>query len=142
MKPLRRGWRRFLGVFGGWRNEGDLADELTSHIEMQTEDNLRAGMDAAAHAADDRLLADYGLAWRTYFHVRGLYLQDWIKSPDFPFVWRLSKKVAGSGAHGDLCAHSIGLARSSERISRSSSTIAGSAPQRNAPAISKSGSFS
>src|SRR5438045_4891533 len=45
------------------------------------------------------------------FHVRGLYLQDWIKSPDFPWVWRLSKKVAGSGSHGDLCAHSIDMYR-------------------------------
>lgn len=45
------------------------------------------------------------------FHIRGLYLQDWIKSPDFPWVWRLSKKVAGSGSHGDLAAHSIDMLR-------------------------------
>lgn len=45
------------------------------------------------------------------FHFRGLYLQDWIIDPDFPLVWRLDKKVAGSGSHGDLGAHLIDLAR-------------------------------
>ena len=37
------------------------------------------------------------------FHVRALYLQDWIKDPAVPFVWRMSRKIAGSGSHGDLC---------------------------------------
>jgi predicted dehydrogenase len=45
------------------------------------------------------------------FHVRGLYLQDWIKNPDVPLVWRMNKKVAGSGSHGDLAAHSIDMLR-------------------------------
>ena len=45
------------------------------------------------------------------FHVRGLYLQDWIKNPTVPLVWRLSKEVAGSGSHGDLAAHSIDMLR-------------------------------
>lgn len=45
------------------------------------------------------------------FHVRAVYLQDWIKDPNVPLVWRLNKKVAGSGSHGDLCAHSIDLLR-------------------------------
>jgi predicted dehydrogenase len=45
------------------------------------------------------------------FHFRGCYLQDWIIDPDFPLVWRLDKKVAGSGSHGDLGAHVIDLAR-------------------------------
>lgn len=45
------------------------------------------------------------------FHFRGLYLQDWIIDPDFPLVWRLDKKVAGSGSHGDLGAHVIDIAR-------------------------------
>ena len=47
----------------------------------------------------------------TVRHVRGLYLQDWIKDPTIPLVWRLSKEVAGSGAHGDLCAHVIDMFR-------------------------------
>ncbi len=45
------------------------------------------------------------------FHWRSQYLQDWIVDPEFPLVWRLDKEVAGSGALGDLGAHSIDLAR-------------------------------
>ena len=44
-------------------------------------------------------------------HYRGTYLQDWIADPNFPLVWRLDKKQAGSGALGDIAAHSIDLAR-------------------------------
>jgi hypothetical protein len=44
VKTLRRGWKRFLGVLIGRRGDTELADEIASHIEMQTEDNLRAGM--------------------------------------------------------------------------------------------------
>lgn len=47
----------------------------------------------------------------TIYHFRGLYLQDWIVDPDFPLVWRLDKSIAGSGAHGDINAHIIDLAR-------------------------------
>lgn len=45
------------------------------------------------------------------FHVRGSFLQDWIIDPDFPKVWRLDKKVCGSGSLGDLGAHVIDAAR-------------------------------
>jgi len=45
------------------------------------------------------------------YHIRALFLQDWIIDPSFPLVWRLQKKVAGSGSLGDLGAHSIDLAR-------------------------------
>ncbi len=44
-------------------------------------------------------------------HFRGTYLQDWLLDPDFPATWRTDKNVAGSGAHGDLGAHIIDLAR-------------------------------
>lgn len=44
-------------------------------------------------------------------HYRGIYLQDWIVDPRFPLVWRLDRKKAGSGALGDIAAHSIDLAR-------------------------------
>ena len=44
-------------------------------------------------------------------HYRGTYLQDWITDPKFPLVWRLDRKQAGSGALGDIAAHSIDLAR-------------------------------
>lgn len=44
------------------------------------------------------------------YHVRATYLQSW-GGPDTPLVWRFLKKYAGSGAHGDLNAHIIDLAR-------------------------------
>ena len=42
---------------------------------------------------------------------RATYLQDWLADPQAPMSWRLVKEVAGSGAHGDLNAHAIDLAR-------------------------------
>jgi predicted dehydrogenase len=47
----------------------------------------------------------------TLYHIRAVYLQDWIADPNFPLVWRLEKDKAGSGAHGDINAHIIDLAR-------------------------------
>lgn len=44
-------------------------------------------------------------------HVRATYLQDWLVDPQFPMNWRLRKESAGSGAHGDLGAHIVDLAR-------------------------------
>jgi predicted dehydrogenase len=44
------------------------------------------------------------------YHIRARYLQDWA-TPDIPLVWRFQKKYAGSGAHGDLNAHIIDMAR-------------------------------
>ncbi|WP_136686667.1 Gfo/Idh/MocA family protein [Halorhabdus amylolytica] len=44
-------------------------------------------------------------------HVRATYLQDWLVDPDAPWSWRNSAERAGSGALGDLGAHSIDLAR-------------------------------
>ena len=42
---------------------------------------------------------------------RATYLQDWLADASSPMSWRLVKEVAGSGAHGDLNAHAIDLAR-------------------------------
>lgn len=44
------------------------------------------------------------------YHVRAFYLQDW-GGPGVPLLWRFQKKYAGSGAHGDLNAHVIDMAR-------------------------------
>jgi predicted dehydrogenase len=44
------------------------------------------------------------------YHVRANFLQDWA-GPEMPLGWRFQKKYAGSGAHGDLNAHIIDLAR-------------------------------
>ncbi|MFA1611773.1 Gfo/Idh/MocA family protein [Halobellus rubicundus] len=55
-------------------------------------------------------------------HVRANYLQDWLVDPQAPWSWRNSEEIAGSGALGDLGAHSIDLAQyllgdSIERVS-------------------------
>ena len=44
------------------------------------------------------------------YHVRAQYLQDW-GGPDTPLTWRFDAKQAGSGAHGDLNAHIVDMAR-------------------------------
>ena len=43
-------------------------------------------------------------------HVRAHYLQEW-GGPATPMSWRFQRKLAGSGAHGDLNAHIVDLAR-------------------------------
>lgn len=43
-------------------------------------------------------------------NVRATYLQDWGVAST-PMSWRFQKKYAGSGAHGDLNAHIVDLAR-------------------------------
>jgi predicted dehydrogenase len=43
-------------------------------------------------------------------HVRAVYLQDWA-GEQVPLVWRFDKKLAGSGAHGDLNAHIVDMTR-------------------------------
>jgi len=55
-------------------------------------------------------MIDQGLIGKVY-HVRAVYLQDWIMDPNFPLAWRLRKEIAGSGSHGDLNAHLIDTAR-------------------------------
>lgn len=53
-----------------------------------------------------RKLVQEGRIGRIY-NVFVRYAQDWIADPNFGMVWRFDKKVAGSGALGDLSAHSI-----------------------------------
>ena len=57
-----------------------------------------------------KYLIEKGLLGDIY-HFRAVYLQEWIADPDFRMVWRLDKKLAGSGALGDLGSHIIDLAR-------------------------------
>ena len=55
-----------------------------------------------------RLVAE-GRIGRIY-HVRANYLQSW-GGPQTPLLWRFKKGAAGSGAHGDLNAHIVDMAR-------------------------------
>lgn len=45
------------------------------------------------------------------FHFNAVYYQDWLVDPAFPYVWRNDLKESGSGAHGDMNAHIVDLAR-------------------------------
>ena len=47
----------------------------------------------------------------TIRHFNAVYFQDWLVDPDFPFVWRNDAVISGSGAHGDMNAHTVDLAR-------------------------------
>ena len=64
---------------------------------------------APAIALAKRLIEEGTLG--TLYHFRGTYLQDWIVDPKFPFVWRMEKSKAGSGAMGDLASHVTDLSR-------------------------------
>ena len=61
-----------------------------------------------AVALAHRMVADGELG--PIYHVRANYLQDW-GGPETPMGWRFQKRYAGSGAHGDLNAHIIDMAR-------------------------------
>ncbi len=43
-------------------------------------------------------------------NFRGTYLQDWSADEDGPLSWRFQKKIAGSGAVGDIGTHVVDLA--------------------------------
>lgn len=47
MKTLRRGWSRLIGALIGRRRDKELAQEIETHIALQTDDNIRAGMSPA-----------------------------------------------------------------------------------------------
>lgn len=53
-----------------------------------------------------RQLVQEGRLGRIY-QVFVRYAQDWMANPNAAMVWRLDKKIAGSGPLGDLSAHSI-----------------------------------
>ncbi|MCL4459882.1 MAG: Gfo/Idh/MocA family oxidoreductase [Chloroflexi bacterium] len=57
-----------------------------------------------------RLLIEQGALGHIH-HFRACYLQEWLTDPKYPLVWRLDRRIAGSGALGDLGAHIIDLAR-------------------------------
>ncbi len=63
-----------------------------------------------ATLAAKRLIEDgkIGDIW----HFRGYFHQDILADPLLPFSWRFEKKIAGSGALGDLGAHIIAIAHS------------------------------
>jgi predicted dehydrogenase len=68
-------------------------------------------------------------------HVRAQYLQDWLSDRDAPHTWRLDRERAGSGALGDIGAHSIDTAQwltgqRIEAVSAATRTFVTSRPRR------------
>ena len=64
----------------------------------------------AMNADEARQMIDEGVLG-TIHHFQAVYYQDWLVDPEFPWVWRHDAEVAGSGAHGDMNAHTVDLAR-------------------------------
>jgi len=91
-----------------------------------TLDDARRMRDAARRAKKQQTFVWYNyrrcpavaFAWKLVregrigrvYHVRAKYLQSW-GGPDTPLLWRFKKGDAGSGAHGDLNAHIVDMAR-------------------------------
>lgn len=57
-----------------------------------------------------RQMIEQGKIGRIY-HVNAVYYQDWLADPAAKASWRTDVQEAGSGAHGDLNAHIVDLAR-------------------------------
>ncbi len=77
-----------------------IADPLIDIVDICTPNDSHA-----------EIAIDSGKIGHRIYHFRARYAQDWIADENFPLVWRLQSKVAGSGALGDIGAHIIDLAR-------------------------------
>ena len=117
------------------------AEEMTAAAERAAARGARAMVGfnyrrVPALALARQLIADGRLG--TVRHVRAQYLQDWIVDPEFPLVWRLQADKAGSGALGDLGAHSIDLAQYliGRRITGVSALLETLVPERPLPGAS------
>jgi len=89
-------------------------DEATGMAEAAADAGVPAAtafnyrfVPAIQHARDLIASGDLG----EIRHVRGRYLQDWLVDPEAPWSWRNDEEMAGSGALGDLGAHTIDLMR-------------------------------
>ncbi len=60
MRPIRAALARIAGIFAGHRADHDLRDELQAHLEMETAENIRRGMDPD-EARRQALLASGGV---------------------------------------------------------------------------------
>jgi putative ABC transport system permease protein len=60
MRSVRRVLARIAGFFTGHRGDGDLRDELQAHLDMETAENIRRGMDPNT-ARREALLASGGI---------------------------------------------------------------------------------
>lgn len=94
-RMLRAFMLRFSGLFAGEAKNRELTEEFESHLEMQIEDNLRAGM-TPAEARRDALLKTGGLALaqENYRNRRGLPFLD-TALRDLQYAGRLLRRSPG-----------------------------------------------
>jgi predicted permease len=92
LRTMRAFVLRLGGLFSGDRRNRELADEFASHLEMQIEDNLRAGM-TPAEAKRHALLKTGGLslAQENYRNRRGLPFID-TALRDLQYAGRLMRR--------------------------------------------------
>ncbi len=94
-KAARRTWQRSLALAAKPRREREMADEITSHLAMLTEENLRAGMTPAQAERTARLtFGAIEAVKESYRDERGL---PWIESlfTDMRYAVRGLRKSAG-----------------------------------------------
>ncbi len=76
-RELRRIWNRLLGSISGRRREGDLAEELDSHIRLLAEENVRRGLPPEeAHRRARLQFGSVESAKESYRDQRGLPIID------------------------------------------------------------------
>ena len=91
-------------------NAGEAADMLKAAQDAGVRHMTAFNYRRVPAVALAKKLVDEGKIGKVY-HFNAVYYQDWLCDPNFSIVWRHDVKKGGSGAHGDMNAHIVDLAR-------------------------------